>query len=411
VEEALTQTKADLDVARERVRSLEVENGSLRAFGNARDTDVAQAAFQREQILHCKLRESRRRTAELEALLSSHSIPFESSTPSEPQAAVPVLPLAVTAASSADPHIKVLRSVPPTVSGAQATDVVHALKALSAARARELQHASPQLISNMGAHQFVSAEQAHSANSVPITVFADGIYLYAGPLRLWPDPTCQTFCRDVLDGFYPYELRDAFPDGALFDVTDCAAQAFSPALLGAGNLPRSAADILARLPSKKIVNGKVIDIGAAVKPAGASASVPMEGRGRTLCQAAEEVAASPRAPASAAAATGSTDWHTSSPGSAQPMSPPPPGSKARIRVRFVAWGTGERQTRIVTLTATSTLQKLRQSIADLIPPGHRCILQAPPVLGVKLEDLGETATLEDARLAPSGAVFATSEPL
>lgn len=57
-------------------------------------------------------------------------------------------------------------------------------------------------------------------DSVPITLFANGIVLFGGPFRSFSDPSTQQCLQDIMDGFFPSELEDRFPDGVPFNVTD-----------------------------------------------------------------------------------------------------------------------------------------------------------------------------------------------
>lgn len=55
---------------------------------------------------------------------------------------------------------------------------------------------------------------------LPLLFWKDGLQVDAGPLRAYGAPDCAAFMRDLLDGFFPYELKHAFPDGVPFGVTD-----------------------------------------------------------------------------------------------------------------------------------------------------------------------------------------------
>jgi hypothetical protein len=48
----------------------------------------------------------------------------------------------------------------------------------------------------------------------------DGLQVDGGPLRAYGAPDCAAFLRDLLDGYFPYELKHAYPDGVPFGVTD-----------------------------------------------------------------------------------------------------------------------------------------------------------------------------------------------
>lgn len=39
-----------------------------------------------------------------------------------------------------------------------------------------------------------------------------------GPLRSYDDPVSISFLRDILDGYFPSELQEAYPEGVPFKV-------------------------------------------------------------------------------------------------------------------------------------------------------------------------------------------------
>jgi hypothetical protein len=67
--------------------------------------------------------------------------------------------------------------------------------------------------------------QLRVPDPLPLTLFRDGFMLRRGPFRTYADASSQAFFRDVLDGFFPSELRDEFPEGVVFDVRDRTAKA------------------------------------------------------------------------------------------------------------------------------------------------------------------------------------------
>ncbi|CAL8086077.1 unnamed protein product [Calicophoron daubneyi] len=57
-------------------------------------------------------------------------------------------------------------------------------------------------------------------NTIPLTLYADGICLYSGPFRPFTDHSTMQFLQDILDGFFPSELESSYPDGVPFLLTD-----------------------------------------------------------------------------------------------------------------------------------------------------------------------------------------------
>ncbi|KOC70065.1 UBX domain-containing protein 11, partial [Habropoda laboriosa] len=50
--------------------------------------------------------------------------------------------------------------------------------------------------------------------------YKNGMIVQEGPLRTYEDPTTITFLRDILDGYFPSELQDSYPEGVPFKVED-----------------------------------------------------------------------------------------------------------------------------------------------------------------------------------------------
>jgi hypothetical protein len=55
---------------------------------------------------------------------------------------------------------------------------------------------------------------------LPLSLYKDGILIRRGPFRAFTDINTQSFVRDVLDGYFPAEYREEYPDGVVFDVAD-----------------------------------------------------------------------------------------------------------------------------------------------------------------------------------------------
>jgi SEP domain len=55
---------------------------------------------------------------------------------------------------------------------------------------------------------------------VSLMFFQDGMLYKSGPLRPYNAQTCRAFIHDILDRFFPWELRNEFPDGVVFQFAD-----------------------------------------------------------------------------------------------------------------------------------------------------------------------------------------------
>ncbi|KAI8829563.1 hypothetical protein BJ741DRAFT_622727 [Chytriomyces cf. hyalinus JEL632] len=54
-----------------------------------------------------------------------------------------------------------------------------------------------------------------------IAIYCDGITLKKGPLRRFSDHATKLFMRDIIDGYFPYELKHLYPEGVPFKLKDC----------------------------------------------------------------------------------------------------------------------------------------------------------------------------------------------
>ncbi|KAK2582766.1 hypothetical protein KPH14_005031 [Odynerus spinipes] len=50
--------------------------------------------------------------------------------------------------------------------------------------------------------------------------YKNGMIVQGGPLRLYSDPKTTSFIRDILDGYFPSELQETYPNGVPFKVED-----------------------------------------------------------------------------------------------------------------------------------------------------------------------------------------------
>ena len=66
-----------------------------------------------------------------------------------------------------------------------------------------------------GSHGFVTP-------SLALTFWKDGLQIENGGLRRYDEPDAQAFLRDLLDGYFPYEFKHAYPEGVLFSVHDAS---------------------------------------------------------------------------------------------------------------------------------------------------------------------------------------------
>lgn len=113
--------------------------------------------------------------------------------------------------------------------------------------------------------------------TIPLAVYKDGIMLWRGPFRSFNEDSGKTFLLDVLDGYFPSEFKEKYPDGIVFDFKNLSDKLYKKgtsedageansytAFGGVGNQLQSpnmkTEEFLNRLPEKVICGGQVIEI-------------------------------------------------------------------------------------------------------------------------------------------------------
>ncbi|XP_043116648.1 UBX domain-containing protein 11 [Puntigrus tetrazona] len=57
-------------------------------------------------------------------------------------------------------------------------------------------------------------------SSIPLWLYKNGIVMFSGPFRPYQDPSTQECMQDLMDGFFPSELQERFPNGVPFQIHD-----------------------------------------------------------------------------------------------------------------------------------------------------------------------------------------------
>ena len=72
--------------------------------------------------------------------------------------------------------------------------------------------------------------QLKCPDGLPLVVYRDGIFLRRGPFRSFSGRHTQAFINDIMDGYYPSEFKDAYPDGVVFRLADRRATLYAERL-------------------------------------------------------------------------------------------------------------------------------------------------------------------------------------
>lgn len=122
---------------------------------------------------------------------------------------------------------------------------------------------------------------ADDAQTLPLSFFGDGVKLGSHAFMAYELAPAQQLIRDILDGYFPFALKDHHPDGVAMKVIDRTSYVFSawlqshaqidPDLTDSGSrlvpagvhaLRRlgSGAEFLSRLPEKVVRDGRICEI-------------------------------------------------------------------------------------------------------------------------------------------------------
>jgi UBX domain-containing protein 11 len=99
------------------------------------------------------------------------------------------------------------------------------------------------------------------AEMIPMTVWKNGFMLWRGPFREVDSELAQTFLRDVLDGYFPSELKERYPQGVQIKLVDKTDSAFDDSIeppssfAGPGRSLQGSSDAEANPPRAAAVGG------------------------------------------------------------------------------------------------------------------------------------------------------------
>ena len=54
---------------------------------------------------------------------------------------------------------------------------------------------------------------------IQLTLYANGILMFEGPFRPFTEPSTRSCVQDIMDGYFPGELQERYPDGVPFIVS------------------------------------------------------------------------------------------------------------------------------------------------------------------------------------------------
>eukprot|EP01041_Mallomonas_annulata_P004926 gene4926-9825_t len=103
--------------------------------------------------------------------------------------------------------------------------------------------------------RLVHAEE--QVECIRVIYYSNGLMVKRGPFRPINSNSYHTFVRDILDGFFPSEFRNEYPDGVILDLKDKHSE---PYIEGNNDDVMTQNQLLSRLPKIAIRNGEVVHV-------------------------------------------------------------------------------------------------------------------------------------------------------
>lgn len=107
-------------------------------------------------------------------------------------------------------------------------------------------------------------QASEKVENIRVVFYKNGLMVKRGPFRPSDSHSFTSFTRDIMDGYFPSEFRDEYPDGVLFVLVDKHDSEYTD-LDGSGGRESfqehlATNQFLRRLPKTVIRNGEVIDV-------------------------------------------------------------------------------------------------------------------------------------------------------
>ncbi|KAL1504180.1 hypothetical protein AB1Y20_010589 [Prymnesium parvum] len=249
--------------------------------------------------------------------------------------------------------------------------------------------------------------------TLTLTFWRGGLQLNDGAVRGYAQPATVAFLRDLLDGFFPYELKEAYPEGVLFLLADKrhlrAEEGGEPPPHEWGSGRRLDSRQASRLGSARSQRGDVGEAarGGATLSRGAS-RLPADG---VWHPSSADPTNGQERPPSRQEAPSAPDWASAAARGAYPYrgasaaadaAAPRSGEVARIQVK----GTSGAVALVKEFAVETTVQELRQLIEELgvVRPGQSYELRTPFPPRTLADG---RSTLASAGLTPSATLLVT----
>ncbi|XP_063341900.1 UBX domain-containing protein 11 [Pelmatolapia mariae] len=111
--------------------------------------------------------------------------------------------------------------------------------------------------------------QLAKKDPIPLRLYRNGIVMFDGPFRSYQEHSTQQCMQDLMDGYFPSELQERFPDGVPFELHDRRYEEFHSRLpwetfpgegqAVCGDKDESASSLSSHLPGKKLTTDQFLN--------------------------------------------------------------------------------------------------------------------------------------------------------
>ncbi|XP_035765909.1 UBX domain-containing protein 11 [Neolamprologus brichardi] len=111
--------------------------------------------------------------------------------------------------------------------------------------------------------------QLAKKDPIPLRLYRNGIVMFDGPFRSYQEHSTQQCMQDLMDGYFPSELQERFPDGVPFELHDRRYEEFNSRLpwetfpgegqAVCGDKDESASSLSSHLPGKKLTTDQFLN--------------------------------------------------------------------------------------------------------------------------------------------------------
>ncbi|XP_004576436.2 UBX domain-containing protein 11 isoform X1 [Maylandia zebra] len=111
--------------------------------------------------------------------------------------------------------------------------------------------------------------QLAKKDPIPLRLYRNGIVMFDGPFRSYQEHSTQQCMQDLMDGYFPSELQERFPDGVPFELHDRRYEEFNSRLpwetfpgkgqAVCGDKDESASSLSSHFPGKKLTTDQFLN--------------------------------------------------------------------------------------------------------------------------------------------------------